>query len=87
MYPGGTWIGGIDPFGDIMGTSAGPAKEKEIYLFNQAAHQRVNSPVHLSINSTHTGAQAHCVTQCVTYVSNILFYDAIYSSVLASNKG
>lgn len=28
MYPGGTWIGGIDPFGDIMGTSAGPGGEK-----------------------------------------------------------
>lgn len=26
MYPGGTWMGGIDPFGDIMGTSAGPAR-------------------------------------------------------------
>jgi len=28
MYPGGTWMGGIDPFGDIMGTSAGPARER-----------------------------------------------------------
>lgn len=33
MYPGGTWMGGIDPFGDIMGTSAGPAGEEEKYLF------------------------------------------------------
>lgn len=26
-------MGGIDPFGDIMGTSAGPAGEEEKYLF------------------------------------------------------
>jgi len=32
MYPGGTWMGGIDPFGDIMGTSAGPAGRRKNYL-------------------------------------------------------
>lgn len=26
-------MGGIDPFGDIMGTSAGPAGEEKKYLF------------------------------------------------------
>lgn len=63
MYPGGTWIGGIDPFGDIMGTSAGPAKEEKIYLFNQAAHRGVNYPLHSSINSAH--AQTHTVSHTV----------------------
>lgn len=88
MYPGGTWIGGIDPFGDIMGTSAGPAEEEEIYLFNQAAHLGgVNSPLHSSINSTHAGPQTCSVThsegQCsVTQMFNILFYNVMYSSVL-----
>ena len=48
MYPGGTWMGGIDPFGDIMGTSAGPAGEEKKYLF------RVNSHLHLSIGTSHT---------------------------------
>lgn len=48
MYPGGTWIGGIDPFGDIMGTSAGPERE-EIYLFKQTAHAKVTSHLHSSI--------------------------------------
>lgn len=40
MYPGGTWMGGIDPLGDIMGTSAGPAREEKedwvIYLFTSS---------------------------------------------------
>lgn len=54
MYPGGTWMGGIDPFGDIMGTSAGPAWEKN-YLFNQAAHAKVNS----HLQSTGTQTQPH----------------------------
>lgn len=57
MYPGGTWMGGIDPFGDIMGTSAGPAGEENNYLFNQAAHAKVNSHLHSSISSTHAGTQ------------------------------
>lgn len=39
MYPGGTWMGGIDPFGDIMGTSAGPENERRgqslVCLFTQ----------------------------------------------------
>lgn len=46
-------MGGIDPFGDIMGTSAGPAREEKNYLFNQAAHAKVNSYLHSSVNSTH----------------------------------
>lgn len=51
-------MGGIDPFGDIMGTSAGPAREEEKnYLFNQAARAKVNSHLHSSINSTHAGTQ------------------------------
>lgn len=57
MYPGGTWMGGIDPFGDIMGTSAGPAREEKNYLFYQAAQAKVNSHLHLSTNSTHAGTQ------------------------------
>lgn len=28
MYPGGTWMGGMEPLGDIMGTSAGPGRKK-----------------------------------------------------------
>lgn len=55
MYPGGTWIGGIDPFGDIMGTSAGPAGRQKNYLFKQAA--KVSSHLHSSIDSTHAGTQ------------------------------
>lgn len=48
MYPGGTWIGGIDPFGDIMGTSAGPEREEKIYLFKQTAQAKVTSHLHSS---------------------------------------
>lgn len=29
MYPGGTWMGGMDPLGDIMGTSAGPGRDEK----------------------------------------------------------
>lgn len=49
-------MGGIDPFGDIMGTSAGPAGEEKKYLF------RVNSHLHLSIGTSHTGGNKHCHT-------------------------
>lgn len=51
MYPGGTWMGGIDPFGDIMGTSAGPAREEK------------NDHLHSSISSTHAGTQTQPHTQ------------------------
>lgn len=50
-------MGGIDPFGDIMGTSAGPEEEEKNYLFTAHSH------LHLSINSTHAGTQTEPCTQ------------------------
>lgn len=31
-------MGGIDPFGDIMGTSAGPVRKEKNYLLNKATN-------------------------------------------------
>lgn len=53
MYPGGTWIGGIEPFGDIMGTSAGPGGREKIYLFKPTARAKVTSHLHSSISMSY----------------------------------
>lgn len=54
-------MGGIDPFGDIMGTSAGPAREEKNYLFNQAAHAKVNSHLHF-VNQPYTCRDTNTAT-------------------------
>lgn len=49
-------MGGIDPFGDIMGTSAGPGREERIYLYRAGSH------LHSSVSSTHAGGDANEAT-------------------------
>lgn len=66
-------MGGIDPFGDIMGTSAGPAREEENDLFMQAAHAKVNSHLHPSINSRHAGTNTATHTEGQASVKHPLF--------------
>lgn len=50
-------MGGIDPFGDIMGTSAGPGREERIYLYRAGSH------LHSSVSSTHAGGRKRSHTQ------------------------
>ena len=70
MYPGGTWMGGIEPLGDIMGTSAGPvvAHTYSIDLLRgQVISQQTDPYTHLAHchypvekhKHTHVYAQTH----------------------------
>lgn len=74
-------MGGIDPFGDIMGTSAGPGKggEKKIYLFNRAACAHL----HLSVDSstvTQSGTQTwpHSEGEGETDVSQFILQHSLF---------
>lgn len=56
MYPGGTWMGGMEPLGDIMGTSAGPGREekKELgFIYLLLPEPLLQS----SVSSAHAGRQ------------------------------
>lgn len=79
MYPGGTWMGGIDPLGDIMGTSAGPAGEDKSYLLRGTFSFTF---VHQQHTWQDTNSHKHTQRKyCDTYVARDVMQQSTFTHV------